>query len=151
MNSGVTTFAKIDRKIIQWEWYTDIPTKVLFIHLFLVANHQPQSWRGHTIERGQRLTSLGSLSNETGLTIQQVRTAIKKLKSTGEITTKSTNKNTIITIVNYGLYQGDYNDSNKQDNKQTTIKQQTSNKQTTIKQQTSNKQVTTNNNQTTNK
>lgn len=57
----------------------------------------------------------------------QVRTAIKKLKSTGEITCKSTNRNTVFTVVKYDLYQSD----NKQNNIQITDKQHTDNRQIT--------------------
>ena len=57
----------------------------------------------------------------------QVRTAIKKLRSTGEITSKSSNKNTVFIVNNYDLYQG----CNKQNNEPVTIKQQTDNIQIT--------------------
>ncbi|MEN7441082.1 hypothetical protein ABFO11_17635, partial [Anaerostipes caccae] len=57
----------------------------------------------------------------------QVRTAIKKLRSTGEITSKSSNKNTVFIVNNYDLYQG----SNKQNNEPVTSKEQTDNIQIT--------------------
>ncbi len=129
-------FAKFHRKLLDWEWYTDIPTKVLFFHLILKANHTDKNWRGVEIKRGQVLTSLDSLSKETGLTVQQVRTATKKLKSTGEITSKATSKNTLVTLCNYETYNTQEEESNKQSNKQ-------SNKRATNEQQTSNKQITT--------
>ena len=46
----------------------------------------------------------------------EIRTSLKHLQLTGEITSKATNKFTIFTVVNYNLYQTD----NKQDNKQIT-------------------------------
>lgn len=131
-----TGFAKLHRKIIDWEWYTDIPVKTLFIHLILRANFEDAKWRGIDIKRGEILTSNESLSKETGLSVQQVRTAIKKLKSTSEITSRATNKNTIITLCNYDIYNPKKEDSNKQPNKQP-------NKQSTSNQQTNNKQITT--------
>lgn len=129
----------LHRKIIEWEWYTDIPVRILFEHLLLTANHDNNNWRGVEIKRGQKITSIKHLSDETGLTEQQVRTAIKKLKSTGEITSKTTNKYSLITVVKYSDYQDKDKDSNKQNNKQDS-------KQITINQQTNNKQITTNNN-----
>ena len=30
-------YVKISRKILDWEWYTDINTKVLFLHILLKA------------------------------------------------------------------------------------------------------------------
>lgn len=62
-----------------------------------------------TIKRGQKVTSIGHLADETGLTIRQVRTALDKLKSTQNLTSRATNKFTLITIEKYDLYQS-YND-----------------------------------------
>ena len=67
MNNG---FVKIYRKFVDWEWYTDINTKTLFLHLLLTVNYEEKKWRGTVIERGQIVTSLSSLSEETGLTIK---------------------------------------------------------------------------------
>ncbi len=78
------------------------------------SKFQDKKYQSNTVKLGSFVTSLGSLSNETGLTIQQTRTALKHLISTGELTSKSTNKNRIITVVNYDKYQ----DSSKQNNKQ---------------------------------
>lgn len=118
---------KIHRQIIDWEWYSDIPTCRLFLHLLLIANHAPKKWQGQTIDKGELITSIGSLSEQTGLTIQQVRTAILKLESTGEIEKTSTNKNTLIKVRNYGIYQGFDEYEQQTNNKQTTNEQQTNN------------------------
>ena len=83
---------KIHRQIIDWEWYSDIPTCRLFLHLLLIANHAPKKWQGQTIDKGELITSIGSLSEQTGLTIKQVRTALDKLESTGEIEKKRASK-----------------------------------------------------------
>lgn len=98
-------FITLHRKILDWHWYDDIATTRLFIHLLLNANHAPKEWRGRMIERGQVVTGRQQLSAETGLSEQQIRTCIKRLKSTNEITSKATNKYTIITLVNYSYYQ----------------------------------------------
>ena len=127
----INGFIKLHRQLIDWEWYTDTPVKVLFLHLLLMANYEDGKWRGITVKRGQRLTSLQRLADETGLTVQQVRTALDKLENTGEITCQATNKYTLINVENYTLYQGKTGTSNKQSNKQTTNEQQTNNKQIT--------------------
>lgn len=98
-------FIKIYRSLIGWEWYDDLNTTRLFIHLLLTVNYENQPWQGIEIKRGQRVTSIGKLAQETGLSYQNIRTSISRLKSTGEITIKSTNKYTLITVENYGLYQ----------------------------------------------
>ena len=120
-------FIKLHRKLLEWDWYDDPNTFRLFIHLLLKANHSNKSWRGIEIKRGDILTSLESLSKELGLSYQQVRTSIKKLISTNEITNKSTSSSRVITVNSYNIYQ----DSNRQDNSQATSEQQTSNKQAT--------------------
>lgn len=118
---------KIQRQITDWEWYDDANVFRLFFHCLVKANHAPNKWRGIMIERGQRLTSYETLSQELHLSFQQIRTAINKLKSTGEITIKSTSKYSMISITNYDSYQS----SNTPDNKPVTYEQQTDNKPVT--------------------
>lgn len=122
-------FIKLQRKILDWEWYDDIPTKTLFIHILLKANFLDKTWRGVSIKRGEFLTGRKELAKETGLSEQQIKTALNKLKSTQEITIKATNKFSIIKIENYCSYQDKKNDSNQQ------IEQPTTNNQLTINQQ----------------
>ena len=115
---------KIHYNLLNWEWYDDINTKTLFLHLLLMANWKDKKWHGILIKRGSFVTSLGKLANQTGLSVQNVRTSLNKLKSTHEITSKTTNKYTYITINNFNDYQ------------------ETTNKLTN-NQQTNNKQITT--------
>lgn len=124
----------LHRKFKNWKWYKDINTKTLFLHLLLVANYKDNYWKNILVKRGQLITSIEHLATETGLTIQQTRTAIKKLKSTNEITVTATNKYTVISIEKYGIYQ--------KNNRDTTNK---ATEKITNEQQTSNKQITTNN------
>jgi hypothetical protein len=102
MSSG---WVKLHRKITEWEWYSDVNTTRVFLHLLVVANHKDKKWRGIDIKRGQRLTSISALSKETNLTIKNIRTAIKRLKSTNEVASHSTAQHTVFTMVNYDLYQ----------------------------------------------
>lgn len=101
MNSWI----KLHSGFTEWEWYKDNNTKSLFIHCLLKANWKNGNFRGEEILRGSFVTSLEHLSKELGLTIRQTRTALEHLISTGEVTSKSTNKYRIITIVKYNLYQ----------------------------------------------
>lgn len=128
-------FVKIFRQLMEWEWYQDVPVKTLFLHCLLEANFKDKKCRGVELKRGQFLTSNDKLRIKTGLTLQQVRTAIKKLKSTGEITTKSTNRNTIITVVNYDFFQDKNEVATDETTDETTDEQQTDNKQITNNQQ----------------
>lgn len=96
---------KLHRKMLDWEWYKDNNTKILFLHLLLTANHKDKNWQGQTILRGQKLTSLNHLAEETNLSVRQTRSALERLKSTNEIAIKTTNRYTLITIEKYDNYQ----------------------------------------------
>ena len=98
-------YIKLYRKLINWEWYQDINTKTLFLHLLLKANWKDGSWQGISYKRGQLIASMNTLAVETGLTFEQVRTAIKHLKSTGEITYEKIPKGGLFTVVEYNRFQ----------------------------------------------
>ncbi len=98
-------YIKLYRKFEDWEWYTDVNTKVTFLHLLLVANHKDCRYRGEMLMKGQVLTSTKIISVETGLSVQQVRRALNNLEMTGEISRKSSNQNTLFTINNWEKYQ----------------------------------------------
>lgn len=95
----------LHRKLQDWEWYTS-PNHVFFlIHLLLKANHKDGKWRGHSYKRGDVLTSLSKLQDETGLSKQNIRTILKNLDKTGEINTLPNTKLTHISICKYDIYQ----------------------------------------------
>lgn len=121
--SNLNGFIKLHRKLLAWEWYSDINVRVLFFHCLLRANHKKEKWQGVEIKAGEFVTSYDHLAKECGLTTQQTRTALDKLKLTGEITSKTTSRYSIITINNWDLYQA----NNTQNNKQITNNQQTNN------------------------
>lgn len=101
----MTGWIKLHRKLINWEWYSDTNTFRLFVHCLLRANHSDSTWRGHALKRGQFLTSLPSISKETGLSISQIRTSISNLESTGEIADLSQSRGRVVTVLNYDSYQ----------------------------------------------
>ena len=107
-------FIKVHRQLQQWEWYTDSESVHFFIHCILMANWKPKKWQGKEIKRGQFITSLQNLSMQTGMSVKQVRKRIKRLEDTGEITSKGTNKYTIITVCKYDTYQTIENEEGNQ-------------------------------------
>lgn len=109
----------IHRKLLNWQWYKDSNTLHLFIDLLLDANYEDSKVGFQIIKRGQCLTSLKRIHENTGLTYQQIRTSLSKLEKSGEINKQTTNRYSIITINKYNDYQ--------EINKQTTNKQQTNN------------------------
>jgi hypothetical protein len=84
-----------------------------------------KKWHGTIIKRGSFSTSTQHLAVELNLSQQQIKTALNKLILTSEISKETTNKYTIITIVNYDSYQKKGDD----DNKQITNEQTSNNKQ----------------------
>ena len=124
MNRG---YIRVYRKLEDWDWYKNPTILALWIHILMKANHTNKKWQGEMIKRGSFITGLKQLANDTGLSVQQIRTGLKKLELTSNLTSKSTNKYRIITVLDYN----DYQNNNKQPNKQTTNKQQSNNNQIT--------------------
>jgi hypothetical protein len=118
---------KLHRQILEWEWYSDNNCFRLFLHLLLKANHKEKRFKGIELKVGSIVTSRDLLARETGLSSQQIRTALTKLISTNEITSVTSSQGTIIQIVSYEKYQVPTNEI-------------------TNEQPTSNQQSTTNNN-----
>ena len=93
------------RKMLEWEWYSDPKTVTVWLYILLRANWKPNRWRGIEIGRGQTLETIAGISRATGLSVRSVRTALDHLKSTNEVTTKSTGYGTLISITQYKKYQ----------------------------------------------
>lgn len=117
-------FIKLHRKMIQWEWYNDVNVKILFLHLLLTANYEDKKWQGKVIKRGQRVCSYSVLSKELKLSVRSIRTSLNKLKMTGEVTSETTSKYSLISIVNYDLYQDERQAKGQSGDKQATSKRQ---------------------------
>lgn len=98
-------YIKLSRKLMDWEWYMNINTCRLFIHMLLKANWKDGKFEGKVIPRGSFVSSIGNLAKETSLTNDEVRTALKHLISTKEITKQSFSKFTVFTVNNYSEYQ----------------------------------------------
>lgn len=108
----------IHRKLLNWQWYKDSNTLHLFIDLLLDANYEDSKFGFQVIKRGQCLTSLKRIHENTGLTYREIRTSLDKLQKSGEIGKQTTNKYSIITIKNYDDYQNmDKQTANKRQTK----------------------------------
>ena len=69
-------YVKIYRSLLKWEWYDDINTFRVFLHLLLTVNYYDEQWHSITVKRGSRISSYGKLRKETRLSPQNVRTSI---------------------------------------------------------------------------
>lgn len=105
-NLETNRFIKLFINFLNWEWYLDNNTKILFIHCLLKANWKPTKWKGEVLEAGQFVTSLIHLAEETGLSLKQVRLALTKLKRANEVAQKGASRYSIITVKNWDKWQG---------------------------------------------
>jgi hypothetical protein len=137
---------KLYRKLVDWEWYDEPNTKIVFIDLLLHANHKERKWRGETIEAGSLVTSIGAIAERNGLSTKQVRTAIAHLEKTGEIAKKRASKNTTLIVLNYKRYQEFDDGKGQQKGNQTAGEWQESGNQMAINGQIEGKQRATNKN-----
>lgn len=120
------TWLKLYRSMLDWEWYQDINTKVLFLHLLLIVNIRPQRKLGMSIPAGSIDRTQEQLATETGLTLRQLRTAISKLKLTGELTVVRGPKFSVYTLKNWGRYQAERQKNVTEFGSRATVKRQSS-------------------------
>lgn len=130
---------KLHRELSEKAIWTDSTPeqKIILITILMMANHKEKEWewKGSRFKAnpGQFVTSLEKVADKCGkgVTIQNVRTALRRFEKYDFLTNESTNRNRLITVVNWGFYQSEENTTNKQTNKQLTSNQQATNKQLT--------------------
>lgn len=104
---------KLYRKLIQKPiWKQSTPEqKAILITILCMVNHEEQEWewqgKKYVCQPGQVITSLEKIKNETGkgISIQNVRTALKRFEKLGFLTNESTKESRLITVLNWELYQ----------------------------------------------
>ncbi|HEA4010140.1 TPA: DnaD domain-containing protein [Staphylococcus aureus] len=145
----MTGWISIDRSIQNHWLFKEKRTFSKFeawIYLLMEANHSkakvPIGNQIVTVERGQRLTSILTLSDLFNWSRFKVKTFLDLLESDGMLEVKTTSKYTIITIVNYDFYQSEQGRNQHQNDIKPTSKQHQSNINPTSKQH----QTNTNNN-----
>ncbi len=119
-------------------WQNSTPEqKTILQTILLMANHQENEWEWkgerYKVQPGQFISSLEKIAERSGkgVSVQNVRTAIKRFEKYDFLTNESTNQNRLITVVNWGIYQGGDDTDNKEPNKQLTSDQQATNKRLT--------------------
>lgn len=128
-------------------WFESTPEqKVILVTLLLMANHDGRQWewqgQQYYAGPGQFVTSLSKIAEKAGpgISMQNVRTALKRFEKFNFLTNQSTKVNRLITIVNWGIYQDNPNEPNKDDNSQLTKSQQSTNKELTTNKNVRNKE-----------
>ena len=124
-------YVKIFRKILDWQWYNKDYMLRVWIYLLMNARHDNGNVWGVPLRAGQLVAGRKQMSKDLCLSEQSIRTAINRLKSTNEITVQSTNKYSVITIVNWADYQDDIQEITNNLTEYPTIEQPTINQQST--------------------
>ncbi|EAE7875615.1 TPA_asm: DnaD domain protein [Listeria monocytogenes] len=134
-------------------WRSSTPEqKTILVTLLMMANHKENEWewmgKPFKAKPGEFVTSIKSITEECGkgISSQNVRTALKRFENYGFLTKESTKVNTLINIVNWGVYQDSENKSNTLANNQLTNDSQTANKQLTTNKNVRTKECNKNNN-----
>ena len=127
-------FVKLPNELTEWAWYNDNNTLAVYVRLIFGAAWKDREYKNVHLKRGQIITTIPQIAEQSNLTVQQVRTVIDRLKSTGKITVERTSKFSIITLTEY--------DCDAVSNSQATVQQQTNNSQATVQQQTNNSPTT---------
>lgn len=129
MNEGwVKTYRSLTD---HWVWQDKPFSKgQAWMDLLLMVNHSEKKvlidGKLENVERGQTVSSIRKLCDRWGWSNTKVKNFLKMLENDSMIHVKSDTKKTVITIVNYGVYQ----DS---ENEKTTLKRQSNDTETTQK------------------
>lgn len=90
----------------------------VWLYLLLNASHKeiPAIFRGKkiTLKAGQLITGRYKISQVTGVQSDKVYRILKLLKSEQQITQQASNKNSLITILNWDMYQDSTQQSEQQ-------------------------------------
>lgn len=111
--------------------------KVILITILSMANHERREWdwKGTKFkaEAGEFVTSLDNIARKSGenISLQNVRTALKKFERYDFLTQEVTKTGRLIKIVNWTYYQDNCEKANKPSNKEVTKVSQTANKDLT--------------------
>lgn len=113
MSKSNQGWIKLHRKIID-NWIWEDPEKLrAWIDILLMVNHEEKQipFNGHVIniERGQKLTSITKLADRWKWSRNMTWRFIRTLIEAGMVTAIRTRSGTLLTVVNYDVYQGQQN------------------------------------------
>lgn len=133
MELGAEKWVKLHTKLKYTSWYKKSYVKAVFIDLLLDAYHPDfkilVEGEEILITAGMIVTGRKKLAENTGLTEQNIRTALTTLKSTNVITNRTFKNLTIVTLNNWSEYQS----TNQETNQQVTNSQPTGNQHLTTR------------------
>lgn len=99
---------KLHRKILDSQYGKNPEVFSLFIHLLLMANHKKgYTADGTMLEPGQLMTSQVGLAKRLKLSRTKVQRLLLKLEDAKQIRQQTSSRNSIITVINWVVYQSD--------------------------------------------
>lgn len=99
------SWIKLPRMFMNWQWYQNTNMVHLYLYLLLNANIENKLYFGISIQRGECLVSLSTLSRDTGISRDSLKRYLKKLKDTKEISYKKLSKGRIIVLLDFDKFQ----------------------------------------------
>lgn len=125
----MTGWIKLHRKLLDSPIFQNEKLFKVFAYCLMKASHKDHTQlvgrRVVELEKGQFVFGRKRASEELRLKESTVRDYIKLLENLGTIVVKSNNKFSVITVVNWAIYQSmEENSDSKNDNKSTTNQQQ---------------------------
>ncbi len=124
---------KLHRELLEkaiWKTSTT-EQRVILITILLLANHEENQWewegKKFICKAGQLITSSTSLAQKSGVSRQNVRTALKKFKEYEFLTYQSTKTGILLTVINWDKYQVREKEPNQDTNQSLTNSQPTPN------------------------
>lgn len=99
------SWIKLPRMFMNWQWYQNTNMVHLYLYLLLNANIGNKLYFGISIQRGECLVSLSTLSRDTGISRDSLKRYLKKLKDTKEISYKKLSKGRIIVLLDFDKFQ----------------------------------------------
>jgi len=125
MNRG---YIRLWRKTLDADWIRNPKVFAFWCYCLLKVTHREyDAIVGRQVVRlypGQFIFGLHKAAEETGLTVKEIRTILELLQRMGNLHRKRTNKYSVITIVNWSIYQSEGPEEGKQVGKQRASKGQ---------------------------
>ena len=99
------SWIKLPRMFMNWQWYKNTNMVHLYLYLLLNANIENKYYFGISIQRGECLVSLSTLSRDTGISRDSIKRYLKKLQATKEISYRKLSKGRIIVLLDFNKFQ----------------------------------------------
>jgi len=118
---------KLHRQSIENGWLQNHNLWIFWTYCLLKATHKKTTvtvgYQSVDLEEGQFVFGRDVASKDLKLSVQKIRTCLDVLEKCQNLTIKTTNRYSVITIINWHTYQSDENKNNQQNNQQLTNSQ----------------------------